>query len=148
MKCCDMDSRSFFLFGARIFFGAWLLYAGFAKFAFMGPSAFVGYIQSQFAQTWAPALLITVLAWIILIGEVVLGALLLVGRHMRCVWALTSLLMFLLMFGQTLLMKETVTDNWHYVVFALACAALSSNNKSACCGSSDKIEKTGCCSKN
>ena len=144
MKCCDMDSKSFFLFGARIFFGAWLLYAGFSKFAFFGSSNFVEYIVTQFSKTWSPALLTTALAWIILLAEPLLAVLLLLGKKQRCVWTATTLLMFLLTFGQTILMKETVGDNWLYTIFCLVCAALSSNETSSCCSSS---EKSGCCSK-
>ena len=145
MKCCDKDPRSFFLCGASKLFGAWLLYAGIAKFAFMGPSNFVGYITGQFANTWSPTLLTTGLAWIILIAEPILGVLLLLGKKSRCVWTATTLLMFLLTFGQTILMKENVADNWIYTIFCLACAALSSNEDSGSCAETG--EKTGCCSK-
>jgi hypothetical protein len=85
------------------------------------------------------------LAWVILVAEPVLGVLLLLGQKSRCVWTLTSLLMFMLMFGQTLLQKyDMVASLWMYTIFALACAALSDPESGGCC--SEKTVKTGCCS--
>jgi len=55
----------------------------------------------------------------------VLAVLILSGKKARLVWALTSLFMFMLAFGQTLLMKPDVIANWQYLVLALVCAALS-----------------------
>lgn len=147
MKCCEMDSRSLFLFGARILFGAWLLYLGIGKIFFMGCGNFVQYIVTQFAQTWSPPVLTTLLASAILAAEPILGILLLVGKKSRCVWTLTTLFMFMLMFGQTMLMKyDVVASNWMYTIFCLACAALSSPESSACCSQKAETEKTGCCS--
>ena len=40
-------------------------------------------------------------------------------------WTLTSLLMFLLTIGQTILMKPDVIDNWQFLILVLVCAALS-----------------------
>jgi uncharacterized membrane protein YphA (DoxX/SURF4 family) len=125
MTCKPCDPRRYFLFGARIYFGLWILYAGVVKWIQFGASGFVGFIAESFDKTWSPHALNVVLAWIILIAEPVSGIWLLTGRCQRRAWSLTSLLMFMLMFGQTLLMKPEVTDNWHYVVFALVCAALS-----------------------
>jgi uncharacterized membrane protein YphA (DoxX/SURF4 family) len=125
MKCCSYDSRKFFLFGARIYFGAWLLYVGLSKWIFAGPTAFSGYISGQFANTWSPAALNTALAWVILIAEPLLALLILAGVRARKVWMATALLMFILLFGQTMLMKyDVVADNWQYLILALACAAL------------------------
>jgi hypothetical protein len=47
------------------------------------------------------------------------------GRKPRKVWTLTSLLMFLLTIGQTILMKPDVIANWQFLVLVLLCAALS-----------------------
>ena len=60
-----------------------------------------------------------------MIAEPGLAVLILSGRKPRMVWTLTSLLMFLLTFGQTILMKPDVVANWQYLVLALMCAALS-----------------------
>jgi len=125
MEYFKYDSRRFFLFGIRFFFGLWLLYAGLSKWVFMGPGMFVGYIAAQFDKTWSPHLLNVLLAWLILIAEPVLAVLILSGRKARKVWTLTSLFMFLLVFGQTLLMKPDVIANWQYLVLVLICAALS-----------------------
>ena len=145
MKCCDIDSKSFFLFGSRIFFGAWLFYAGLNKLVFMGSSNFVGYIVAEFSKTWSPEFLNMSLAWLILLAEPLLGLLLLLGKNQRCVWTATTLLMFLLTFGQTMLQKDA-GSNWMFTIFCLVCAAFSSNESSACC-SSTSAEKSGCCSK-
>ena len=125
MEYLKYDTRRFFLFGIRFFFGLWLLYAGLSKWVFMGPGMFVGYIAAQFDKTWSPHLLNVLLAWLILIAEPVLAVLILSGRKARKVWTLTSLFMFLLVFGQTLLMKPDVIANWQYLVLVLICAALS-----------------------
>jgi len=125
MEYFNYDTRRFFLFGIRFFFGLWLLYAGLSKWVSMGPGMFVGYIAAQFDKTWSPHLLNVLLAWLILIAEPVLAVLILSGRKARKVWTLTSLFMFLLVFGQTLLMKPDVIANWQYLVLVLLCAALS-----------------------
>lgn len=125
MEWLRYDTRRFFLFGTRLFFGLWLLYVGLSKWIFMGPDRFVGYITSEFDKTWSPHNLNVPLAWLILIAEPVLALLILSGRKARMVWTLTSLLMFLLAFGQTVLMKPDVIANWQYLVLALLCAALS-----------------------
>jgi len=118
------DTRRFFLFGVRFFFGSWLLYAGISKWI-LGPGNFVAYIAAQFDKTWSPHLLNVSLAWLILAAEPVLAALILSGRKARIVWTLASLFMFLLTIGQTLLMKPNVIANWQYLVLVLLCAALS-----------------------
>jgi uncharacterized membrane protein YphA (DoxX/SURF4 family) len=125
MEFMKYDTRRFFLFGIRFLFGGWLLYAGLSKWVFMGPGMFVGYIASQFDKTWSPHVLNVLLAWLILIAEPVLAVLILSGRQARNVWALTSMLMFLLTVGQTILMKPDVFANWQYLVLTLLCAALS-----------------------
>jgi uncharacterized membrane protein YphA (DoxX/SURF4 family) len=119
------DARRFFLWGMRLFFGLWLLYVGLAKWIFMGPDTFVGFITAEFEKTWSPHILNILLAWLILIAEPVLAVLILSGKQARKVWTLTSVLMFLLTFGQTILMKPDVIANWQFLVLVLLCAALS-----------------------
>ena len=125
MECCNYDTRRFFPFGMRIFFGIWLLYAGAMKWLVIGPHSFVGFITADFDKTWSPHLLNVSLAWLIIFAEPIAALWILSGRHARAAWASTSLLMFLLTIGQTILMKPAVIDNWHYVILTLACAALS-----------------------
>ena len=125
MKCFNLDTRRFFLFGIRIFFGLWLLYAGLVKWICIGPSTFVGYITAEFDKTWSPHVLNLLLAWLIIIAEPVLAILILSGKKARQVWTLTALLMFLLTIGQTILMKPDVIANWQFLVLTLLCAALS-----------------------
>jgi len=91
----------------------------------MGPGTFVSYIAAEFDKTWSPHILNVLLAWLIMIAEPVLAILILSGRKARTVWALTSLLMFLLTIGQTILMKPDVIANWQFLVLTLLCAALS-----------------------
>lgn len=125
MECFRYDTRRFFLFGMRFFFGLWLLYAGFMKWILMGPSTFVNFITTEFDKTWSPHVLNVLLAWLILIAEPVLAVLILSGKKERIVWTLTSLLMFLLTIGQTILMKPEVIANWQFLILVLVCAALS-----------------------
>lgn len=125
MKCLNYDTRRFFLCGIRLFFGLWLLYVGLMKWIFIGPGTFVGYIATEFDKTWSPHLLNVLLAWLIIIAEPVLAVFILSGKKARIAWMLTSLLMFLLTIGQTILMKPDVIANWQYVLLTLACAALS-----------------------
>src|SRR5659263_477449 len=73
MEFLKYDTRRFFLFGIRFFFGAWLLYVGLSKWIFMGPGVFVDYITSQFDKTWSPHILNVSLAWLILAAEPVLA---------------------------------------------------------------------------
>src|SRR3972149_682214 len=63
MEFLKYDTRRFFLFGVRLFFGAWLLYVGLSKWILMGPGTFVGYITGQFDKTWSPHALNVFLAW-------------------------------------------------------------------------------------
>ena len=65
------------------------------------------------------------LAWLIMIAEPVLALFILSGKKSRTAWTLTTLLMFLLVLGQTLLMKPDVIANWQYLVLTLVCASLS-----------------------
>ena len=125
MDFLKFDTRRFFLFGIRFFFGSWLLYAGLSKWISMGPGIFVGYITSQFDKTWSPHFLNVFLAWLIMIAEPILAVLILSGKKARTVWTLTSLFMFLLTVGQTILMKPDVIANWQFLVLVLLCAALS-----------------------
>jgi uncharacterized membrane protein YphA (DoxX/SURF4 family) len=125
MEFLKYDTRRFFLFGIRFFFGAWLLYAGLSKWIFMGPGVFVDYIAAQFDKTWSPHSLNVSLAWLIMVAEPVLALLILSGTRARKMWTLTTLFMFLLTIGQTILMKPDVIANWQFLVLALLCAALS-----------------------
>ena len=125
MKCLNYEARRFFLFGMRFFFGLWLLYVGLTKWIVMGPGTFVGFIASQFDKTWSPHALNVLLGWLILIAEPVLAVAILSGQQARLVWSLTTLFMFLLTIGQTILMKPDVIANWQYTVLTLVCAALS-----------------------
>lgn len=125
MEIFRYDTRRFFLFGIRFFFGLWLLYVGLVKWIMMGPAVFVGYITVEFDKTWSPHGLNTLLAWLILMAEPVLALLILSGWKARRVWALTSVFMFMLAIGQTILMKPESIVNWEYLVLILLCAALS-----------------------
>jgi uncharacterized membrane protein YphA (DoxX/SURF4 family) len=128
MKCpCEYDARRFFLFGMRVFFGVWLLNTGLTKWVKFGTGPFVGMITKEFDRpaTWSPHPLNVFLAWVILIAEPVLGLLILSGLKPRMIWGLTALLMFMLLMGQSLLMKGDVFSNWGYTVLTLVCAALS-----------------------
>ena len=125
MKFLNYDTRKFFLFGIRIFFGLWLFYAGMMKWVAMGPTVFVGFITAEFDKTWSPHVLNVALAWLIIIAEPVLALFILSGKKERIAWTLTALLMFLLTIGQTILMKPDVIANWQYLVLTLTCAALS-----------------------
>ena len=130
MEACKYDSRKFFLLWIRIFFGIWLLYAGLFKWVMIKPAAFVGFITTDFDKTWSPHLLNMVLAWVILIAEPVLALWVLSGKYARKAWMMTSLLMYMLVLGQSLLMKPDVIANWQYLVLTLACAALSDPDSS------------------
>jgi len=125
MKCLNCETRTFFLFGVRIFFGLWLLYAGLFKWISFGPDTFVGFITTEFDKTWSPHFLNVLLSWVILIAEPVLAALILIGWRARLVWTLTTLLMFMLTIGQSILMKPDVIANWQYLILTLVCAAWS-----------------------
>lgn len=125
MKCLNEDGRKFFLCGMRFFFGVWFLYVGLVKWISIGPGTFVGYITADFDKTWSPHMLNVLLAWLIIIAEPVLAVLILSGKKARTVWTLTSLFMFMLTLGQTILMKPDVNANWQYLVLTLVCAALS-----------------------
>lgn len=132
MECCKYDTKKFFLFGMRVFFGVWLLYAGLVKWMAMGPDAFVGFIATEFDKTWSPHALNVALAWLIIIAEPVLALFILSGKKARTAWTLTAMLMFLLTMGQTILMKPDVAGNWQYLVLTLLCAALSDPDESCC----------------
>ncbi len=133
MECCNYDTKKFFLFGMRVFFGIWLLYAGLVKWLAIGPDAFVGMITSMFDVTWSPHALNVALAWLIIIAEPVLALFILSGKKPRTAWTLTAMLMFLLTMGQSILMKPDVVGNWQYLLMALVCAALSEPEEGGCC---------------
>jgi uncharacterized membrane protein YphA (DoxX/SURF4 family) len=114
----------FFLLGARLGLGIWLLYIGLLKWL-GGAGNFVGYITTQFAETWSPAFLNTTLGWLIIIAEPLAGLWLLSGKKQRLAWTATALLMFLLFFGVTMLKRPDGIYNFLYFVFCLVCAALA-----------------------
>jgi hypothetical protein len=109
----------------QLFFGIWLLYVGLFKWISIGPGPFVNLITADFDKTWSPHWLNVFLAWIILFAEPILALLILSGKMKRIVWSLTSLFLFMLVIGQTMLMKPDVIGNWEYLVLAVLCAALS-----------------------
>ncbi len=125
MEFLRYDARKLFLFGMRFFFGLWLLYVGLSKWILMGPYTFAGFITTDFDKTWSPHLLNAMLAWLIMVAEPILAVLILSGRKTRLVWTLTSLFMFMLTIGQTILMKPDVIANWQFLVLTLVSAALS-----------------------
>lgn len=126
MNQCNFAPRDYFLLLLRTFFGTWLLYLGISKWIFVGSTNFVSYITTEFNATWSPPSFNLAIAWIILIAEPLLGALLLLGKKLRCVWTLTALLMFVLMMGQSVLQKfDVVANNWIYLFISLVAAALS-----------------------
>lgn len=125
MNCCQMDARTYFLFCIRIFFGTWLLYVGLVKWFSIGPAGFIGFITAEFDKTWSPHLLNVFLGWVIIIAEPLLALFILSGRSPRVAWSMVALLMFMLVIGQTILMKPDVVGNWQYLILALACGALS-----------------------
>lgn len=133
MECCKYDTRKFFLVGMHLSFGIWLLYAGSMKWIMFGADGFVGFITTEFDKTWSPHLLNVFLAWLILITEPLFALWLLTGKRARCAWTLTSILMFLLVLGQSILMKPDVIANWQYFVLTLVCAALSDPEDSLFC---------------
>lgn len=123
------DARLCFSTSLRYTFGAWLFFVGVSKFV-GGAAGFVGYVESQFAQTWLPPLLTTISGWVILVAEPLVGAWLLLGRRVRLAWLAGAALMFLLMFGKTILRDfPTVADNWQYLLICLAGAALAEPEK-------------------
>lgn len=124
-KICNLKGKELFLFGMRVAFGLWLLYIGLMKWI-SGPFGFVDYLTNSFSATWAPAFLVVGLGWIILVLEPLVGLWLLSAKKQRLAWLASCDLMFLLMFGQTMLQEyATVANNWQYVVLTLACAALT-----------------------
>jgi uncharacterized membrane protein YphA (DoxX/SURF4 family) len=125
MDILNYDARRYFVFSIRIFFGIWFLYAGLFKWITIGPQPFVGLITADFDKTWSPHGVNVFLAWLILFAEPVLSVWILSGILHRLAWAVTSVFMFMLVAGQTLLMKPDVIANWEYLVLTVACAALS-----------------------
>jgi len=109
----------------RFFFGTWFTYVGLSKWLIFGAAGFVGWITTEFDKTWSPHALNVALAWLILIAEPLLGLLILWGKRPRCVWTLTSMLLFLLLLGQTILMKPEGGQIWLYLALTLVCAAFS-----------------------
>ena len=119
------DSRICFLTALRLTFGGWILFVGISK-VLGGPAGFVGYISGEFAATWLPALLTTITAYVILVGEPLVGVWLLSGKRQRLAWLVAAALMFLLMIGKTILRDfATVANNWQYLVLCLTAAAFT-----------------------
>lgn len=125
MEFCHYDSKRFFVGGMRAFFGIWLLYVGMIKWIAIGPDNFVSMIAADFDKTWSPHMLNVLLAWLIMIAEPLLALMILSGKKQRMAWMLTTMLMFLLVIGQTILMKPDVIANWQFLIMTLVCAALS-----------------------
>ena len=130
----EKSAKDYFLLLSSWTFGIWLLYVGLSKWT-GEVSGFVVFIQQSFANTWIPLPLLKLTAWIILVAEPVLAVWLLSGVKQRLAWTGVALLMFMLMFGQTVIEKYvTVANNWQYLVLAIVCAALSepkTNNTSS-----------------
>ena len=125
----SLTGKDLFLTGARLGFGFWVFYVGLSKWL-AGASGFVAYISSEFANTWSPAPLNTVLAWTILVLEPVLGLWLMSGKAARLAWLAMAGLMFVLTFGMTILMKyDIVANNFQYFFLCLGCSALTSSLK-------------------
>ena len=123
MNFLKLDTRAFLLTSLRWTFGFWLLYVGVGKWL-GGPAGFVGYIETQFAATWLPAILTTTTAWIIIIAEPLIGLWLMLGKVQRLAWIAAAGLMFMLTFGQTVLQEyESVANNWQYLILCLVAAA-------------------------
>ena len=121
----EADGKELFLFYARWAFGIWLLYLGMMKWI-GGPVNFIGYITKDFAAAWPPEMMVVGLGWIILVLEPLLGALLILGWRQRLVWLITADLMWVLLFGKSIVHDyPTVASNWHYCVFALAMGCMS-----------------------
>lgn len=125
MVTTTTDARHYFLLLIRFFFGIWFLYAGLMKWLVFGPEGFIGFITSEFDKTWSPHVLNVLLAWLIIIAEPILALWILSGIRARLAWTATSFLMFLLVMGQSILMKPEVIANWEYLVLTVVCAALS-----------------------
>ena len=124
-RILKLKSMELFLLGARVCFGIWILYLGIGKWV-NGPAGFVGYIESGFGSTWIPGILLTIMAWLILIAEPLFGLWLLSGKRQRLAWLCTALLMFILTMGQTVLGEYgVVANNWQYLILALVCASWS-----------------------
>ena len=124
-RVLSLPPREFFLFAMRWSFGSWLLYLGISKWI-AGPAGFIGYMSSNFEQTWLPLVLVKITGWLIVILEPVLGVWLLSGKQERLAWIANAKLMFVLMLGQSILKEfNTVANNWQYLALAIACAALS-----------------------
>ena len=124
------DTRRYFVLAMRLSFGVWLLYAGLMKWLVIKPQAFVGMITTMFDATWSPHALNVALAWLIMTAEPVLALWILTGKRARLAWTCTAALMFLLVLGQSLLMKPDVIANWQYLVLTWACASLSDPDQS------------------
>ncbi len=124
--------------------GIWLLYIGIVKWV-GGPDQFVGYIGTQFANTFSPAPLNTLLGWLIIIAEPVIGLWLIVGCSPCLAWLSTTLLFFALTMGQTILGSQNVSDNWNYTILSAVCFAIAaSRKKEGCCADTAAVE-SGCC---
>lgn len=127
---CKTDNKFLCLF--RLFFGSWLLFVGVMKWIGPGPSGFVKYIEGTFATTWAAGPLVTVLAWLILVAEPLIGALLILKGNKKGPWMMASLLMFMLVLGQSILQNyAVVANNWFYLFICLVGVGMAED----CCAS-------------
>lgn len=124
---CSTDPKGQFVALISVFFGLWLLYVGLMKWFVFGPGQFISMLEGSFAKTWVPPLLTRGLTIIILVAEPLLGLWLMSCKLRKLAWFFTSLLMFQLMLGQTILQEQTVFQNWGYCVLAVLCFALSEN---------------------
>lgn len=140
--CCS--GMPFFLTSLRLTFGIWLGYVGGLKWIY-GSTNFIENLTDSFSKTWAPPEFIVPLGWVILVAEPLIAALLILGIHQRCTWRLTALLMFGLMFGQTILQSPSLAGNWLYLLIALFGASFAEDScaSSTACDSEEKSK--GCC---
>ena len=151
-SCCsikNLSPKDFFLTLLGVTFGLWLMWVGLSKWIFFGPTGFLGYIQSDFAKTFLPPVLITFTGWVILIAEPLLGFLLLLSRgRCRLCWLMTTALLFMLLIGKTITGDyQTISYIWHYLVLAIVAGAFAGSCcESSSCSSSKCCDESKCCS--
>ncbi|RMD87266.1 MAG: DoxX family membrane protein [Candidatus Dadabacteria bacterium] len=124
----NLSGREYFICALRLYMGVWLLYIGLMKWI-GGTANFLAYLHKGFDATWVPEPLTTVLGWIILFVEPIIGLWLLSGRSKRLAFASAADFFFLLVFGQTILKHyDVVANNWQYVVLAMVGAFMSEDS--------------------
>ena len=154
--CSNMSPKQIFTCLVSLFFGGWLFYVGAVKWcpSIVGPLDFVGWIQSDFAKTWIPGFLVTLTAWIILIAEPLLGAMLIISRgKCRLTWVLTAGLMFMLLLGKTVQQDHaTVANIWQFLILCVVGACFADKAcmlaKGSCSSTSPEKSAGSCCSGN